>query len=124
MSQPASILFSIREQKKRISELEMELAAARATGFHPEFRLANASETGGRRALVVVGINTGFGQRPRRDSIRNVWMPTGGGSILKFARAESFGLCLFWWKTSRQNPDRDKIRDSQVISVANFRSQL
>lgn len=72
----------VREQKKRIAALEMELAAARASGFHPESKLANASETGGRKALVVVGINTGFGQRARRDSIRNVWMPTGGGTLL------------------------------------------
>ena len=37
-----------------------------------------ASESTGRRKyLMVIGINTAFSSRKRRDSIRNTWMPKG-----------------------------------------------
>lgn len=62
----------------------MEVAAAMSKGYRPLYTGAggNASaggEGGGKRLLVVIGINTGFGQKARRDSIRQTWMPTGGG---------------------------------------------
>jgi beta-1,3-galactosyltransferase 1/2/3/4/5/7/8 len=37
-----------------------------------------SSESSGRRKyLMVIGINTAFSSRKRRDSIRNTWMPQG-----------------------------------------------
>ncbi|KAH0935632.1 hypothetical protein HID58_012749, partial [Brassica napus] len=68
---------------KTISTLEMELAAARAaqesiTNGSPvsdEFKLPETVTR--RKYLMVVGINTAFNSRKRRDSVRATWMPPG-----------------------------------------------
>lgn len=70
---------AIKTLDKTVSMLEMELAAARASqagspafikpvGEYPEER---------RKAFVVVGVNTAFSSRKRRDSVRETWMPQG-----------------------------------------------
>ena len=60
--------------------LEMELAVARASSQagspslikpileHPEDR---------KKAFIMVGINTAFSSRKRRNSVRETWMPQG-----------------------------------------------
>eukprot|EP00271_Cylindrocystis_brebissonii_P007130 TRINITY_DN2029_c0_g1_i1.p1 TRINITY_DN2029_c0_g1~~TRINITY_DN2029_c0_g1_i1.p1 ORF type:complete len:396 (+),score=67.56 TRINITY_DN2029_c0_g1_i1:947-2134(+) len=83
-----------KEQEKRLAIMEMELTAAKAKG-HAEFRTTsgrsgdedlfrtvtalseNGSSTAPRRLLAVIGVNTGFGHRLRRDSLRRTWMPSG-----------------------------------------------
>lgn len=72
-----------RTLDKTISNLEMELAAARAA---QESVLSNslrsedqtvAELTKKRKYLMVIGINTAFSSRKRRDSVRATWMPQG-----------------------------------------------
>ncbi|WVZ78908.1 hypothetical protein U9M48_026552 [Paspalum notatum var. saurae] len=72
-----------RSLDKTIANLETELSAARTlqdsflngSPVPEEFR---PSEPNGRRKyLMVIGINTAFNSRKRRDSIRNTWMPKG-----------------------------------------------
>lgn len=61
----------------------MELAAARAAQdsilsgslISEDLRFAKATKK--RKYLVVIGINTAFSSRRRRDSIRATWMPQG-----------------------------------------------
>uniref|UniRef100_A0A2P2KA73 Hexosyltransferase n=2 Tax=Rhizophora mucronata TaxID=61149 RepID=A0A2P2KA73_RHIMU len=73
----------IQTLDKTISNLEMELAAARAAqesilGGSPlseDLRKAESSRR--RRYLMVIGINTAFSSRKRRDSVRATWMPQG-----------------------------------------------
>ena len=74
----------IQTLDKTISSLELELAAARAqqnSGSKP--RPIPVHETvvepadGRQKAFVVVGINTAFSSRKRRDSVRETWMPQG-----------------------------------------------
>ncbi|XP_074562237.1 putative beta-1,3-galactosyltransferase 2 [Curcuma longa] len=68
---------------KTISNLEVELAAARAAqesilASAPPTETLNPTETTGpRKYLMVVGINTAFSSRRRRDSVRATWMPQG-----------------------------------------------
>lgn len=75
---------------KTISNLEMELAAARAahesirSGSPLSEELKNAESSGKRRYLMVVGINTAFSSRRRRDSVRTTWMPQGWNSNFLF----------------------------------------
>ena len=63
--------------------LEMEVVAAMSKGYRPQFTGPGGNVSAGaaasKRFLVVIGINTGFGQKARRDSIRQTWMPTGEG---------------------------------------------
>lgn len=68
---------------KTISSLEMELAAARAAqdsilNGSPLIENVKLSESVHKRKYVmVVGINTAFSSRKRRDSVRATWMPQG-----------------------------------------------
>lgn len=74
---------AIQTLDKTISNLEMELAAARATqeSVRSSSPLSGDSKTTDssrkRRYLMVVGINTAFSSRKRRDSVRATWMPQG-----------------------------------------------
>ncbi|XP_068656098.1 probable beta-1,3-galactosyltransferase 2 [Aristolochia californica] len=75
--------YAIQTLDKTISNLEMELAAARAAhesilnGAPVSESLKTADSTRKRKYLMVVGINTAFSSRKRRDSVRATWMPQG-----------------------------------------------
>uniref|UniRef100_J3L9U8 Hexosyltransferase n=1 Tax=Oryza brachyantha TaxID=4533 RepID=J3L9U8_ORYBR len=68
---------------KTIASLETELSAARSlqesllngSPVAEEFKLSES--IGRRKYLMVIGINTAFSSRKRRDSIRYTWMPQG-----------------------------------------------
>jgi beta-1,3-galactosyltransferase 1/2/3/4/5/7/8 len=74
-----------RDIDKTISHLEMELAAAKAAqesllngaplSDDLNFKFAESRERS--KYFMVIGINTAFSSRKRRDSIRNTWMPQG-----------------------------------------------
>lgn len=66
-----------REQQKKLSALEKELAAAREEGFVPKSLLKNDEARPGKKILAVIGIITTYGRRKNRDAIRKAWMPTG-----------------------------------------------
>ncbi|XP_063950679.1 probable beta-1,3-galactosyltransferase 2 isoform X2 [Daucus carota subsp. sativus] len=75
---------AIKKLDKTISNLEMELAAAKAA--HESIRSGSplsedlnitGQSSGRRKYLMVIGINTAFSSRKRRDSIRATWMPQG-----------------------------------------------
>jgi beta-1,3-galactosyltransferase 1/2/3/4/5/7/8 len=77
--------FFARDIDKTISHLEMELAAARAAqesllngaplSDDLNFKFSESRERS--KYLMVIGINTAFSSRKRRDSIRGTWMPQG-----------------------------------------------
>uniref|UniRef100_A0A1D1XN66 Hexosyltransferase n=1 Tax=Anthurium amnicola TaxID=1678845 RepID=A0A1D1XN66_9ARAE len=75
--------YAIQTLDKTISNLEMELAAARAAqesilNGSPVSENQKVAETNGRRKyFMVIGINTAFSSRKRRDSVRATWMPQG-----------------------------------------------
>ncbi|XP_020554475.1 probable beta-1,3-galactosyltransferase 4 isoform X2 [Sesamum indicum] len=74
---------AIQTLDKTISNLEMELAAARAVqdslvGGSPVSQNLKMPELAKKRKyLMVVGINTAFSSRKRRDSVRATWMLQG-----------------------------------------------
>ncbi|XP_044473715.1 probable beta-1,3-galactosyltransferase 3 isoform X3 [Mangifera indica] len=74
---------AIQTLDKTVSNLEMELAAAKAAqesiiNGSPLSDDSKISESSGKRKyLMVVGINTAFSSRKRRDSVRATWMPQG-----------------------------------------------
>lgn len=74
----------IQTLDKTISSLEIELAAAqekkttRSNSRPVTIRRSAAGEPENRKkAFVVIGINTAFSSRRRRDSVRETWMPQG-----------------------------------------------
>ncbi|XAR55380.1 Galactosylxylosylprotein 3-beta-galactosyltransferase [Bertholletia excelsa] len=74
---------AIQNLDKTISNLEMELAAARAaqesilSGSPLPEDSEKIKSSGKRRYFMVIGINTAFSSRKRRDSVRATWMPQG-----------------------------------------------
>lgn len=75
--------MACRTLDKTISNLEMQLAAARAaqdlilSGSPISGDLGINKPARKRKYLMVIGINTAFSSRKRRDSVRNSWMPQG-----------------------------------------------
>jgi hypothetical protein len=74
---------AIQTLDKTISKLETELADARAaqesimngSPVSDDFKLPETVTK--RKYLMVVGVNTAFSSRKRRDSVRATWMPPG-----------------------------------------------
>ncbi|MCO5587715.1 hypothetical protein L7F22_041666 [Adiantum nelumboides] len=63
-----------------ISDGEMELEAWRPSPDEfriPEVLDSNNSPSQRKKVFVVIGINTAFSSRKRRDSVRQTWMPRG-----------------------------------------------
>jgi hypothetical protein len=79
----ANTHIALQTLDKTISSLEMELAAARSVQESLQNGAPLSDDMGKkqpqeqRRFLMVVGINTAFSSRKRRDSIRATWMPQG-----------------------------------------------
>ena len=75
--------FWCRTLDKTIASLETELSAARTlqesllngSPVSEEFKVSES--IGKRKYRMVIGINTAFSSRKRRDSIRYTWMPRG-----------------------------------------------
>ncbi|XP_059662476.1 probable beta-1,3-galactosyltransferase 2 [Cornus florida] len=74
---------SIQTLDKTISNLEMELAAAKSAQVSIlsdspiSGDLRSTQLTKKRKYQMVIGINTAFNSRKRRDSVRSTWMPQG-----------------------------------------------
>ncbi|KAL4588863.1 hypothetical protein LXL04_001760 [Taraxacum kok-saghyz] len=70
---------AIQSLDKTISTLEMELEATRESRLEPKIMSERtpSNKTSLQKAFVVIGINTGFSSKKRRDSVRETWMPTG-----------------------------------------------
>jgi precorrin-2 methylase len=73
-------VYGVRSLDKSISTLQMELAAKRSTlELLRSSGSPVTSETSQprKKAFVVIGVNTAFSSRKRRDSVRETWMPQG-----------------------------------------------
>ncbi|CAI9282065.1 unnamed protein product [Lactuca saligna] len=80
MGEVAKTHQAIQSLDKTIFTLEMELEAARASLPMPKLmseRMNPSNKTSLQKAFVVIGINTAFSSKKRRDSLRETWMPTG-----------------------------------------------
>ncbi|KAL8505559.1 hypothetical protein ACS0TY_016700 [Phlomoides rotata] len=79
----ADVKGDSRTLDKTISDLEMKLAAARSTQdsllsgppLNQDLKISDLTKK--RKYLMVVGINTAFSSRKRRDSLRATWMLQG-----------------------------------------------
>ena len=75
--------ITFRMLNKTVSDLGMRLAAARAVresvnNNYPVSGDSNTiNSTSKRKYSMVIGINTAFSSRKRRDSVRTTWMPQG-----------------------------------------------
>ncbi|XP_057522649.1 beta-1,3-galactosyltransferase 7-like isoform X2 [Amaranthus tricolor] len=70
----------IKSLDKSVSMLQMELAASRSFDKHVHPKESTGTITQNepkKKVFVVIGINTAFSSRKRRDSVRATWMPQG-----------------------------------------------
>lgn len=122
MSLTGKYTLYCRTLDKTISNLEMELAAARAAqesilnGSPISGNLKVHSSSGKRRYLMVVGINTAFSSRKRRDSVRATWMPQGSYTYLLmflfcftlFYRLFGYDIVAYWSLSKTENRGQKK----------------
>lgn len=73
-----------RSLDKTVTRLEQELLAARTSQYYEHGFKQKASNRSAQRAFAVVGINTAFSSKKRRDSLRETWMPTGSNPLVTF----------------------------------------
>ncbi|EOA17080.1 hypothetical protein CARUB_v10005329mg [Capsella rubella] len=110
---------AIQTLDKTISTLETELAAARAaqesimngSPVSDDFKLPETVTK--RKYLMVVGVNTAFSSRKRRDSVRATWMPPG-----MFILAVFFSVVSILFGTehgSSLGEDRKKLEEEKGI---------
>ena len=66
---------------KSIATLQMELAARRSTQELLGGTVSARQER--KKAFVVIGINTAFSSKKRRDSVRATWMPQGSYFVMQ-----------------------------------------
>ena len=77
--------ITLRMLNKTVSDLEMRLVAARAVrkSVNNDYPVpGTVNSTSKRKYLMVIGINTAFSSRNRRDSVRTTWMPQGTFDML------------------------------------------
>lgn len=66
-----------------MASIQMELAAARSSqemgvsGDSAATSVLQKDNSAEQKAFIVIGINTAFSSRKRRDSVRETWMPQG-----------------------------------------------
>ncbi|KAA8521121.1 hypothetical protein F0562_011726 [Nyssa sinensis] len=77
MGEVAKTHQAIQSFDKTISALEMELAVARTSQARGQLSIGKSSNHSLQKAFVVIGINTAFSSKKRRDSVRETWMPKG-----------------------------------------------
>ncbi|CAK9158010.1 unnamed protein product [Ilex paraguariensis] len=79
----SSAHHAVQTLDKTISNIKLKLEAARAaqesilSGSPTSEDIKKTDSPGKRKYLMVIGINTAFSSRKRRDSVRATWMPQG-----------------------------------------------
>ncbi|KAF8025129.1 hypothetical protein BT93_F2086 [Corymbia citriodora subsp. variegata] len=70
---------AIKSLDRTMSKLQTDLATARASRLdrRASGHMASSSNRSLEKAFVVVGINTAFSSKRRRDSLRQTWLPRG-----------------------------------------------
>ncbi|XP_072953578.1 beta-1,3-galactosyltransferase 7-like isoform X2 [Typha angustifolia] len=113
---------TIQSLDKTISTLQMELAAKRSAhellgvGGSPS---TLASDQQRKKAFVVIGINTAFSSRKRRDSIRETWMPQGE-KLQQLEQQKGIVIRFMIGHSATSNSILDKAIDSEEAQHHDF----
>ncbi|KAK9081890.1 hypothetical protein Syun_030727 [Stephania yunnanensis] len=119
---------AIQSLDKTISTLQMELAATRSsyevgsTADHSSTISTSSSsnvDTPRKKAFVVIGINTAFSSRKRRDSVRETWMPQGE-SLVQLEREKGIVVRFMIGHSATSNSILDRAIDSEEAQHNDF----
>lgn len=115
---------AIQTLDKSISMLQMELAASRSSkemGKTDGASSASSSQEGPprKKAFVVIGINTAFSSRKRRDSVRETWMPQGE-KLVKLEEEKGIVVRFMIGHSATSNSILDRAIDSEEAQHKDF----
>lgn len=111
-------IIACREQQKKLSALEMELASARQEGFVSK-HLPDTKKTSKKRPLVVIGILTSFGRKNNRDAIRKAWMATGA-ALTKMEEEKGIIPRFVIGRSPNRGDSMDQAIDSENRQTGDF----
>ncbi|XP_004515661.1 beta-1,3-galactosyltransferase 7 isoform X2 [Cicer arietinum] len=112
---------AIQALDKQVSMLQMELAAARSSRENNSNGSATTSGKGAskKKAFIVIGINTAFSSRKRRDSVRETWMPQGE-QLLQLEREKGIVIRFMIGHSATSNSILDRAIDSEEAQHKDF----
>ncbi|KAF5478138.1 hypothetical protein F2P56_004723 [Juglans regia] len=112
-------LIACREQQKKLSDLEMDLAAATQEGFVPKHSSKNDGTHAKKKTLAVIGIITTFGRKKNRDAIRKAWMPTGA-ALEKLADEKGIIVRFVIGRSTNRGDSLDREIDNENRQTKDF----
>ncbi|XP_002513605.2 hydroxyproline O-galactosyltransferase HPGT1 [Ricinus communis] len=112
-------IIACREQQKKLSALELELAAAKQEGFTSNFLTEKDGNNSNKRRLVVIGILTTFGRKNNRNAIRKAWMGTGA-TLMKMANEKGIVARFVIGRSANWGDSLDKAIDDENRQTNDF----
>ncbi|KAM7510981.1 hypothetical protein LguiB_009856 [Lonicera macranthoides] len=112
---------AIQSLDKSISMLQMELAASRSSQETGRSDGASSSHEGPpkKKAFIVIGINTAFSSRKRRDSVRQTWMPQGE-KLIRLEKEKGIVIRFMIGHSATSNSILDRAIDSEESQHQDF----
>ncbi|KAI4320628.1 hypothetical protein MLD38_034086 [Melastoma candidum] len=116
---------AIQSLDKSISTLQMELAATRSYKELGGPNSSGAVDVGladgqpRTKAFMVIGINTAFSSRKRRDSVRETWMPQGE-KLKRLEREKGIVIRFMIGHSATSNSILDRAIDSEEAQHKDF----
>ncbi|KAL0365843.1 UNVERIFIED_CONTAM: Beta-1,3-galactosyltransferase 7 [Sesamum radiatum] len=115
---------AIQSLDKSISMLQMELSASRNAQERQKTDGSSVtSEAEGvpprKKAFMVIGINTAFSSRKRRDSVRETWMPQGE-QLRKLEQEKGIVVRFMIGHSATSNSILDRALDSEEAQHQDF----
>ncbi|KAI4388053.1 hypothetical protein MLD38_000424 [Melastoma candidum] len=116
---------AIQSLDKSISTLQMELAATRSSKELGGPNSSGAVDVGladgqpRKKAFMVIGINTAFSSRKRRDSVRETWMPQGE-KLKRLEREKGIVIRFMIGHSATSNSILDRAIDSEEAQHKDF----
>ncbi|KAJ7965635.1 Hexosyltransferase [Quillaja saponaria] len=116
---------AIQSLDKQVSMLQMELSAARSS---KEMGIGNGSAATlemsadsppRKKVFIVIGINTAFSSRKRRDSVRGTWMPQGE-KLLQLEREKGIVIRFMIGHSATSKSILDRAIDSEEAQHKDF----
>uniref|UniRef100_A0A2N9G7B5 Hexosyltransferase n=1 Tax=Fagus sylvatica TaxID=28930 RepID=A0A2N9G7B5_FAGSY len=115
-------LERVRSLDKQIKTLNMELSASRSSrelGSSDATSLLPQKDAPRKKVLVVIGINTAFSSRKRRDSVRETWMPQGE-KLVQLEREKGIVIRFMIGHSATSNSILDRAIDSEEAQHKDF----
>ncbi|CAH8258498.1 unnamed protein product [Arabidopsis lyrata] len=110
---------AIQSLDKSVSTLEMQLASTKTSQDGSETTNSLTGETPRKKVFMVMGINTAFSSRKRRDSVRETWMPQGE-KLEKLEQDKGIVIKFMIGHSATSNSILDRAIDSEDAQHKDF----